>query len=147
MPLDFDYREIAAPRDDPGAHPAAGATPIYVVNFTQRSAAEEAQNLMSVDYCTKEEKKKPSTRPSSAMRFDSPYGKEVQRNFIRHGIGLHHAGLLLPKYRLIVEKLAQKGLPQDHLRDGHARRRRQHPDPHRALHQALQVRRGEDRRS
>ena len=42
------------------------------------------------------------------MRFDSPYGKEIQR-FIRHGIGLHHAGLL-PKYRLIVEKLAQKGL-------------------------------------
>ena len=42
------------------------------------------------------------------MRFDSPYGKEVKR-FLAHGIGLHHAGLL-PKYRLLVEKLAQKGL-------------------------------------
>ena len=42
------------------------------------------------------------------MRFDTPYGKEVQR-FLAHGIGLHHAGLL-PKYRLLVEKLAQKGL-------------------------------------
>src|SRR5207245_928615 len=41
-------------------------------------------------------------------RFDSPYGREIQR-FIRHGIGVHHAGLL-PKYRLLVEKLAQKGL-------------------------------------
>ena len=42
------------------------------------------------------------------MRFDSPYGKEVAQ-WLRHGIGIHHAGLL-PKYRLIVEKLAQKGL-------------------------------------
>ena len=42
------------------------------------------------------------------MRFDTPYGKEVKR-FLAHGIGLHHAGLL-PKYRLLVEKLAQKGL-------------------------------------
>ena len=38
------------------------------------------------------------------VRFDSPFGKELQR-FLRHGIGLHHAGLL-PKYRLLVEKLA-----------------------------------------
>ena len=42
------------------------------------------------------------------MRFDTPYGKEVKR-FLAHGIGIHHAGLL-PKYRLLVEKLAQKGL-------------------------------------
>jgi hypothetical protein len=41
-------------------------------------------------------------------RFDSPYGKEIQR-FVRHGVGVHHAGLL-PKYRLLVEKLAQKGM-------------------------------------
>ena len=31
------------------------------------------------------------------------------QRFLRHGIGLHHAGLL-PKYRLLVEKLAQQGL-------------------------------------
>jgi len=105
VPLDFEYKEIALHetmleliRQD--------RTPVYLVNFTQRAAAEEAQNLMSTDYSTKEEKKAIHVA-LEGMRFDSPYGKEVQR-FIRHGIGLHHGGLL-PKYRLLVEKLAQKG--------------------------------------
>ena len=31
------------------------------------------------------------------------------KRFLAHGVGVHHAGLL-PKYRLLVEKLAQKGL-------------------------------------
>ncbi len=81
--------------------------PIYLVNFTQRSCAEEAQALMSIDVCSKEEKKQIAEALVGA-RFDSPYGKELSR-FIRHGIGVHHAGLL-PKYRLWVEKLAQRGL-------------------------------------
>src|SRR6185436_8329873 len=75
-------------------------------NFTQRAAAEEAQNLMSTDYCTREQKKAIHEALVGA-RFDSPYGKEIQK-FVRHGIGLHHAGLL-PKYRLLVEQLAQRG--------------------------------------
>src|SRR5262249_16088988 len=70
------------------------------------AAAEEAQNLMSTDYCTREEKKAIGAALDGA-RFDSPYGKELSR-FVRHGVGLHHAGLL-PKYRLLVEKLAQRG--------------------------------------
>ena len=81
--------------------------PIYLVNFTQRAAAEEAQNLMSIDVCSKEEKKRIAEVLQGAA-FDSPYGKEMSR-YLRHGIGLHHAGLL-PKYRLAVEKLAQLGL-------------------------------------
>jgi superfamily II RNA helicase len=106
VPLDFTYAETPLHETvhklvDKGKHP------IYLVNFTQRACAEEAQNLMSMDYCSKEEKKRINEALQGA-RFDSPYGKELQR-FIRHGIGIHHAGLL-PKYRLIVEKLAQKGL-------------------------------------
>jgi hypothetical protein len=62
---------------------------------------------MSMDFCTKDEKKLIVDALKGA-RFDSPYGKEIQR-FVRHGIGVHHAGLL-PKYRLLVEKLAQRGL-------------------------------------
>ena len=62
---------------------------------------------MSVDMSSKDEKER-SARRWAASRFDTPYGKDFQR-FIRHGIGLHHAGLL-PKYRLLVEKLAQTGL-------------------------------------
>ena len=75
---------------------------------TSRSAraAEQAQNLMSVDFCTQGGEGGDPRRRSTASRFDTPYGKEFQR-FLRHGIGLHHAGLL-PKYRLLVEKLAQR---------------------------------------
>ncbi|MDP3277357.1 MAG: DUF3516 domain-containing protein [Deltaproteobacteria bacterium] len=84
-----------------------GQSPVYVVHFTQRAAAEEAQSLLSVDFCTKDEKRT-IAEAIEGVRFDSPYGKDVQK-YVKHGIGLHHAGLL-PKYRLLMEKLAQKGL-------------------------------------
>lgn len=106
VPLDFEYSE--RPLHETVAHLVTiGRAPIYVVGFTQRSAADEAQNLMSTDFSTKEEKRI-IYEALEGVRFTSPYGKELQR-FIRHGIGLHHAGLL-PKYRLLVEKLAQRGL-------------------------------------
>jgi superfamily II RNA helicase len=106
VPLDFAYAEIPLHETilDLVKH---GKTPIYVVNFTQRACAEEAQNLMSTDYSTKEEKRA-ITEALHGVRFDSPYGKDVQR-FVKHGIGIHHAGLL-PKYRRLVERLAQKGM-------------------------------------
>jgi superfamily II RNA helicase len=106
VPLDYSYSEI--PLHEAILKLASvGKAPIYVVNFTQRACAEEAQNLMSTDYSTKEEKRA-ITEALYGMRFDSPYGKEVQR-FVKHGIGIHHAGLL-PKYRRLVERLAQKGM-------------------------------------
>src|SRR5262249_45339880 len=85
----------------------SGKTPIYLVNFTQRECAEAAQDLMSTDFCTKDEKQKIAGE-LQGVKFTSPYGKDIQK-FLRHGVGLHHAGLL-PKYRVLVEKLAQKGL-------------------------------------
>jgi superfamily II RNA helicase len=106
VPLEFEYRETALHESIPELVRRDRA-PIYLVNFTQRGAAEEAQNLMSVDFATKDEKKAINAE-LAGFRFDSPYGKDLQR-YVRHGIGLHHAGLL-PKYRLLVEKLAQKGL-------------------------------------
>lgn len=106
VPLDFEYRETPL-HETVQDLVAAGKAPIYIVNFTQRACAEEAQNLMSVDFCTKDEKKAIAEALKGA-RFDSPYGREIQR-FVRHGIGIHHAGLL-PKYRLLVEKLAQRGM-------------------------------------
>ncbi len=108
VPLDFEYRETPL-HETVHDLVSKGRFPVYIVNFTQRACAEEAQNLMSMDYCSKEEKKRiAETLAQGNARFDSPYGREIQR-FIRHGIGIHHAGLL-PKYRLLVEKLAQKGL-------------------------------------
>jgi len=81
--------------------------PVYVVNFTQRSAAEQAQKLTSINFTTKEAKAEIAAQ-LKGVRFDSPYGKVMSR-YLRHGIGLHHGGLL-PKYRRVVERLAQKGL-------------------------------------
>ncbi len=106
VPLDFRYAETALHETIQKLLSEARA-PIYLVNFTQRGAAEEAQNLMSIDVCTKEEKKAIAAILAGA-RFDTPAGKDIQR-YLRHGIGIHHAGLL-PKYRLVVEKLAQAGL-------------------------------------
>jgi superfamily II RNA helicase len=86
-----------------------GKAPIYLVSFTQRECAEEAQNLMSVELCTKEEKQTISaTLNEFEVRFSSPYGKDIQK-MVKHGVGVHHAGLL-PKYRLLMERLAQRGL-------------------------------------
>jgi superfamily II RNA helicase len=105
VPLDYEYR-LTALHETLLDLVNQGRIPIYIVNFTQRACAEEAQNLMSTDYCDKAEKQA-INEALRGVRFDSPYGKDMQK-YLRHGIGLHHAGLL-PKYRLLVEKLAQKG--------------------------------------
>jgi hypothetical protein len=106
VPLEFEYSEVplverlATLLEDKRA-------PIYLVHFTQRAASEAAQNLMSLNICSKDEKAT-IAKELESVRFTSPYGKEVKR-WLRHGIGVHHAGLL-PKYRILVEQLAQKGL-------------------------------------
>ncbi|HEY4394955.1 MAG TPA: DUF3516 domain-containing protein [Polyangia bacterium] len=106
VPLEFEYREM--PLHETIAELCSlGRAPIYLVNFTQRGAAEEAQNLMSVDVSSKADKEALREALADAS-FDTPYGKELQR-FLRHGIGIHHAGLL-PRYRLLCERLAQQGL-------------------------------------
>jgi len=81
--------------------------PIYVVHFTQASALERAQALMSVNVCTKEEKQAIADL-IGGFRFSSAFGTTLSR-LVRHGIGVHHAGML-PKYRRLVEQLAQAGL-------------------------------------
>ncbi|HSZ39330.1 MAG TPA: DUF3516 domain-containing protein [Trebonia sp.] len=81
--------------------------PVYVVYFTQAAALEQAQALMSINVCTKEEKAKIAETIGN-FRFASGFGKTLSR-LVRHGIGVHHAGML-PKYRRLVETLAQAGL-------------------------------------
>jgi len=106
VPLDFEYRETPL-HETIHDLAMAGQAPIYVVNFTQREAAEQAQSLTSINLCTKPEKQ--AIRAEiGGFRFDTHYGKDIHR-YLLHGIGLHHAGLL-PKYRSLVERLAQKGL-------------------------------------
>ncbi|HEV3382815.1 MAG TPA: DUF3516 domain-containing protein [Trebonia sp.] len=81
--------------------------PVYVVYFTQAAALEQAQALMSINVCSKEEKAKIAETIGN-FRFASGFGKTLSR-LVRHGIGVHHAGML-PKYRRLVETLAQNGL-------------------------------------
>jgi superfamily II RNA helicase len=81
--------------------------PIYVVHFTQAAAIERAQALMSINVCTRAEKDEIADLIGN-FRFTAGFGKTLSR-LVRHGIGVHHAGML-PKYRRLVELLAQAGL-------------------------------------
>src|SRR5215831_12524037 len=81
--------------------------PVYVVHFTQAAAIEQAQALMSTNMCTRQEKDKIAGM-IGGFRFGPGFGKTLSR-LVRHGIGVHHAGML-PKYRRLVETLTQAGL-------------------------------------
>jgi superfamily II RNA helicase len=106
VPLNFEYRDTPIHETVENLI-AANEAPIYLVNFTQKGCAEQAQALCSLNICPKEDKRA-IQEELCRMRFDTPYGKDVRR-FLGAGIGIHHAGLL-PKYRLLVEKLSQAGL-------------------------------------
>jgi hypothetical protein len=106
VPLEFDYSTTQL-EEKVEELAAAGKAPIYLVHFTQLGCATTAQNLMSRNFCSKSEKERIAEMLEDAD-FKSPYGKEL-RKLLRHGLGIHHAGLL-PKYRVLVEKLAQSGL-------------------------------------
>ena len=81
--------------------------PVYIVHFTQAQAMEQASALMSINVCSKSEKAA-ITEMIGGFRFSTKFGKALQR-LVKHGIGVHHAGML-PKYRRLVERLAQAGL-------------------------------------
>src|SRR3954469_6950820 len=80
--------------------------PAYVVHFTQASALETAQSLLSAKLCTREERNA-IAETLGAFRFSAGFGKTLSK-LVRSGIGVHHAGML-PRYRRLVEQLAQTG--------------------------------------
>lgn len=106
VPLEFCYAETPLPLTLERLT-QDGKAPVYVVHFSQADAAESAQDFMSINFCSREEKTA-IAKIIDTFKFSSPYGPEIKR-FLKQGIGLHHAGLL-PKYRILVEQLAQKGL-------------------------------------
>ncbi|HVR72873.1 MAG TPA: DUF3516 domain-containing protein, partial [Planctomycetota bacterium] len=106
VPLEYSYAETLLSHTLEGLV-AEGKSPVYVVHFTQLDAAQSAQDFTSINICTREEKGALAAA-IEGFRFSSPYGSDIKR-WLRHGIGLHHAGLL-PKYRVLVEQLAQKNL-------------------------------------
>jgi hypothetical protein len=106
VPLEFSWVLTAVHetlelllRDDRG--------PVYVVSFTQASAVEQAQALMSVDIVSSA-RKAAIKEAVGGFRFGKGFGQALRR-LVLHGIGVHHAGML-PKYRRLVETLAQRGL-------------------------------------
>ncbi len=106
VPLEFSYSE------EPLARAVerlveADRVPVYVVHFTQKDAAASAQSFTSLKIATREEKKALAAAVEG-VRFSTPYGPRV-RTWLKHGIGIHHAGLL-PRYRVLAEQLAQRGL-------------------------------------
>lgn len=81
--------------------------PVYIVHFTQAEALERAQGLLSLNFITKETAAR-IAEEIGAFRFGAGFGK-ILSGLVRRGIGVHHAGML-PKYRRLVEQLAQTGL-------------------------------------
>lgn len=85
----------------------AKETPLYIVHFSQDAALDTAQSLASYGVATKEQREAIKQAIKGA-RFTTAFGKTLQR-LLGCGVGVHHAGML-PRYRLLMEKLAQQGL-------------------------------------
>jgi superfamily II RNA helicase len=106
VPLVFSYA-MTPLHETVGELLTTSQAPVYIVHFTQAAAIEQAQALMSVNVCSRAEKDAIAELIGN-FRFSAGFGKTLSR-LVRHGIGVHHAGML-PKYRRLVETLAQAGL-------------------------------------
>ena len=144
VPLDFQYRETPL-HETLEELVSAGKAPVYLVNFTQRAAAEQAQNLMRVNFSTKEEKERHPRPPWTARASTRPSARTCDASWPRHRPAPRRAAAQVPAG--LVEKLAQTGLLKVISGTDTLGRGRQHPHPHRALHPAVQVRRARRRRS
>ena len=82
-------------------------TPIYVVHFSQDAALTTAQALASTGVSSREQREA-IAEAMKGTRFTTAFGKILQR-LLKTGVGIHHAGML-PRYRRLVEQLAQQGL-------------------------------------
>ena len=107
VPLDFSY--VFTPVHETIEEIlSSGKAPVYVVHFSQREAAERAQALTSLSGIITPEEKEAIAKELAHFRFSTAFGRDLSK-LLRRGIGVHHAGML-PKYRRLVEKLAQQGL-------------------------------------
>ena len=106
VPLDFEYAMTPIHETIEGLLEADRA-PIYIVHPTQAGALERAQALMSINMCTREQKDE-IAEAIGDFRFTAGFGRTLTR-LVRHGVGVHHAGML-PRYRRLVEQLTRAGL-------------------------------------
>ena len=107
-PVPLDYRYVLTPVHETVEQLLGdGLAPIYIVHFSQAAAVERAQALSSTKVATREQRDA-IAEELGGFRFAAGFGATLSR-LIRAGIGVHHAGML-PKYRRLVEQLAQRGL-------------------------------------
>lgn len=106
VPLFYHYETTPLPELLPELVHTKRA-PVYMVNFSQADAAQRAQALTSLKLATREQRDEIADQ-IAGFPFAAGFGKTLSR-IVRHGIGIHHAGML-PKYRRLVERLAQAGL-------------------------------------
>lgn len=106
VPLSYEYVETALEATVELAI-KQGKAPIYAVHFSQDAALKSAQSLASYGISTRDQREQ-IKEACRGTRFSTAFGKTLQR-LLFAGVGVHHAGML-PRYRLLVEKLAQQGL-------------------------------------
>lgn len=106
VPLSFSYAQTPV-HETVEKLLADQQTPVYIVHFAQAAAAERAQALSSIRVVSREQRDEIADA-IGAFRFTTGFGKTLSR-LVRGGIGVHHAGML-PRYRRLVETLAQRGL-------------------------------------
>ena len=106
MPLHFSYAKTPVQETVEELLETRQA-PVYIVHFSQAAAMERAQALSSIRVITREQRDE-IAEAIGGFRFTTGFGKTLSR-LVRAGIGVHHAGML-PRYRRLVETLAQRGL-------------------------------------
>lgn len=84
-----------------------GDAPLYIVHFSQAAAVKSAQALASYGVSDKPQRERIKAHIRNT-NFSTAFGKTLKRLLLM-GVGVHHAGML-PRYRRLVERLAQKGL-------------------------------------
>jgi superfamily II RNA helicase len=106
VPLHY-YYELTPIHDTVEDLLHTGQAPIYIVHFSQLAALERAQALSSAKIASREQRDVIADAIGE-FRFTTSFGRTLSR-LLRQGIGVHHAGML-PKYRRLVEQLAQRGM-------------------------------------
>ncbi len=106
VPLHFEYRRTPL-HETIESLVAGGQAPVYVVHFTQAAAVAHAQALTSAQVATRSQRDAVA-EALAGVRFAPGFGQTLAR-LLRHGIGVHHGGML-PRYRRLVERLAQANL-------------------------------------
>ncbi|GAB2978697.1 DEAD/DEAH box helicase [Nocardioides montaniterrae] len=110
VPLDFQW-SLEPMADKLEELVSTGQGPVYVVHFTQAAAVEHATSLLGSRQGSRQARPPHAEEIAAKLvdvRFSAGFGKTLVK-LLKAGIGVHHAGML-PRYRRLVEQLAQQGL-------------------------------------